>query len=662
MVGRAENLDLSTATGMEGAVQLRLLGPFSLVLTGGHELAITTKKNRALLAILALSPGGQATRDKLCELLWGDRGDEQARSSLRQSLAVMRKELGQSEALLLQTREDIISLKAQGVSVDVVSFLRLAKGSDLSSLRKASELYSGELLADTSVKVPAFEDWLAAERRRLEEKAIAVLEKLSELETGQNKVTTAKRLVDLDPLRESSHRTLMIAYSTTGENGLALRQYDICQKLLKTELGVDPGHQTQELKSRLGAAPLGLSKKASITEIAPTAAMTVQRLSIAVLPFSNLSNDREQQYLADGLTEDLIIDLSKIPDCFIIAAHTIFKYRGTNEEPAKAAHELGVRYVVQGSIRRVVDRLRISAQLIDTVSGGVIWADRFDRNFNEIHDLQVELADKIMLAISGPRPFTKQAERYKSPSLEAFDLCMQGRQSWRISDELGVKAIPLFERAIELDPHYPEAYRWLAMSHNFSWILFGKNIHPARELAMQFAKKAVELDPLDSSSHYVLAVVLTYDRRWDEANAAYGVALSLNPNNADAWADISDLRAMEGNGKEAIVACEKAFQFNPNPSAYYYLLLGQAQFVAGEYENAIKTLRHEVTYRTESRRFLAAALAMVGLLDEARTEGRLFSASNPQFTISRWAEVQPYRDLKTRDRFVEAFRLAGLPE
>jgi TolB-like protein len=662
MVGRPKNLDLPTPTGMDGTVQLRLLGPFSLVLTNGNEVAITTKKIRALLAILALSPGGQATRDKLCELLWGDRGDEQARSSLRQSLAVMRKELGQSEALLLQTREDIISLKDQGLSVDVVSFLRLANGSDLSSLRKASELYSGELLADTTVKVPAFEDWLAAERRRLEEKAIAVLEKLSELEAGQNQITTAKRLVELDPLRESSHRTLMMAYSTTGENGLALRQYDICQKLLKTELGVDPGHQTQELKSRLAAAPIRLLEKDIVAEIAPTATKTVQRLSIAVLPFSNLSDDREQQYLADGLTEDLIIDLSKIPDCFVIAAQTIFKYRGANDEPAKAAHELGVRYVVQGSIRRVIERLRIGAQLVDTVSGGVIWADRFDRNFNEVYDLQAELADKIALAISGPRSFNKQAERYKSPSLEAFDLCMRGRQSWRISDELGVKAIPLFERAIELDPQYPEAYRWLAMCHNFSWILFGSDIHPARELAMQYANKAIELDPMDSSSHFVLAVVLTYDRKWDEANAAYGVALSLNPNNADAWADISDLRVLEGKGREGIAAGEKAFQLNPKPSAYYYLLLGQAQFAAGEYENAIKTLRDEATYRTESRRFLAAALARIGQLDEARAEGRLFAASNPQFTISRWAEVQPFRDLKTRDRFVEAFRLAGLPE
>jgi TolB-like protein/DNA-binding winged helix-turn-helix (wHTH) protein len=661
MIGQAENLDLSPI-GLEGTVQLRLLGPFRLVLAGGQELAITTKKNRALLAIVALSPGGQATRDKLCELLWGDRRDEQARSSLRQSLAVMRKELGQAEALLLQTRDDIISLKTQGVSVDVISFIRLTKSSDLSSLQKASELYSGELLSDTSVKVPAFEDWLAAERRNLEAKAIAALEKLVELETGQNQVTTAKRLVDLDPLRESSHRMLMMAYSTTGENGLALRQYDICQKLLKTELGVDPGLQTQELKSRLAAVPIKLSENAIVPAIDSSATKSIQRLSIAVLPFSNLSNDREQQYLADGLTEDLIIDLSKIPDCFIIAAQTIFKYRGTNEEPTKAAHELGVRYVVQGSIRRVIDRLRISAQLIDTVSGGVIWGDRFDRNFNEVYDLQTELADKITFAINGPQRLIKQAERYKSPSLEAFDLCMQGRQSWRISDEFGVKAIPLFERAIELDPHYPEAYRWLAMSHNFSWILFGSNIHPARELAIQYAEKAVELDPLDSSSHFVLAVILTYDRRWDEANAAYGVALSLNPNNADAWADISDLRTFEGKGREAIVASEKAFQLNPSPSAYYYLLLGQAQFAAGEYENAIKTLRNEVTYRTESRRFLAGALAMIGKLGEARAEGRLFAASNPQFTISHWVEVQPFRDLKTRDRFVEGFRLAGLPE
>jgi DNA-binding SARP family transcriptional activator len=203
MTANLENSDFTGGLQTEKPIQLKLLGAFSLKLPDGTELQLSSKKNRAILAILALSPNGQATRDRLCELLWGDRAEEQARSSLRQSLAVLRKELGAIETLILQSRDENINLNKAGVTIDVIQFAKHVSAANLDSLRLAAELYDGEILADTSLKDESFENWVGEQRRDLNERAIAMLEKLTELETGGARVTIAKRLLALDPLREA---------------------------------------------------------------------------------------------------------------------------------------------------------------------------------------------------------------------------------------------------------------------------------------------------------------------------------------------------------------------------------------------------------------------------------------------------------------------------
>ena len=176
-----QNPQVNAPIGGAGPVRVGLLGAFSVTLADGRALTIATKKNRAMLAVMALSPGAQTTRDRLCGLLWGDRGDDQARSSLRQSLAVLRKELGEAEAMVLQTRDDVVGIRLGNVGVDAADFLRLADAADLASLRQAAELYRGEFLADNSIRDLSFDEWLSIERRRLAEKAISVFEKLSAL-------------------------------------------------------------------------------------------------------------------------------------------------------------------------------------------------------------------------------------------------------------------------------------------------------------------------------------------------------------------------------------------------------------------------------------------------------------------------------------------------
>ncbi len=384
--------------------------------------------------------------------------------------------------------------------------------------------------------------------------------------------------------------------------------------------------------------------------------------SIVVLPFVNMSADAEQSYFVDGLTEDLITDLSKVSELFVIARNSSFAYKGRSIDVRQIARELGVKYVLEGSARRAAGRVRINAQLIDAVAGGHIWADRFDRDLADIFAAQDEVIAKIVEALVGKLTAASLKERYRPASLEAYDLCLRGRAEWAHSPEAGVEAIPLFERAIALDPNYAEAYRWLALSQGHAWAYMNRPMDPFRQLSITSAKKAVELDPNDSGSHWVLAVVLLYERRWEESAREFEISLRLNPNDADAWSDLAQLKSFEGRGVEAIACVEKAFRLNPHPPSFYFWNLGLAQFAAGQYEAAVKTLRNDATYRTESRRVLAAALAQLGQLEEAREEAKLYLARNPHFRISHWVETMPYRDMATRDRFVEGYRKAGLPE
>lgn len=384
--------------------------------------------------------------------------------------------------------------------------------------------------------------------------------------------------------------------------------------------------------------------------------------SIVVLPFVNMSADAEQAYFVDGLTEDLITDLSKVPELFVIARNSSFAYRDKSIDVRQVVRELGVKYVLEGSARRVGDRMRINAQLIDARAGGHIWADRFDRDLTDIFAAVDEVTGKIVEALVGKLTAAGLKERYRPTSMEAYDLCLRGRAEWAHSPEAGVKAIPLFERAIALDPSYAEAYRWLALSQNTAWAYMNHPLDPLRQLSLASAKKAVELDPDDSSSRSMLAFMLLFQRRWDESAKEFEISLRLNPNDADAWDQLAGLKGLEGRGVEAIACVEKALRLNPRPPGRYFWTLGFAQYSGGRYEAAVKTLRNEATYRTGSRRILAAALAQLGRSEEAREEGKLYLAGNPQFTISDWVKTMPFRDMVTCDRFVDGLRKAGLPD
>lgn len=200
------------------------------------------------------------------------------------------------------------------------------------------------------------------------------------------------------------------------------------------------------------------------------------------------------------------------------------------------------------------------------------------------------------------------------------------------------------------------------MNHWMGWVHWGEPVDPNRSIALELARKAVTIDPNDAGCRWVLANLLAYEHRFGEADAEFARAFELDPNEADAWATLSDIEVLAGRIEEGLEHIRKAFRLNPFPPSWYYLTLGAAQYAARDYEAAIETLRRDETYRTSSRRFLAASLAQLGRFEEARAEVEMFLIANPHFTTSHWVWTEPFRDDAMLEHFVDGFRKAGLPD
>ncbi len=381
--------------------------------------------------------------------------------------------------------------------------------------------------------------------------------------------------------------------------------------------------------------------------------------SIAVLPFINVGNDPGQESFADGLTEDLITDLSRASGLFVIARNSAFAYKGKAMDVRAIAEDLGVRYLLEGSARREAGRVRINAQLVDAMSGEHLWAERFDRSLEDVFAVQDEVTGKIVVALLGR---LSAPPRNRPGNLEAYDLCVRARRLMDDSPQAAREAQLMLTRAVSLDPEYADAWRWLAMNHWMGWVHSGGPTESSRSAALELARKAVAIDPGDAGCHWILAYLLAYERSFAESDAEFARALELDPNEADAWAALSDIAVLAGRIEEGLEHIRKAFRLNPFPASWYHLTLGQAQYAAGDYDAAVETLRSDETYRTSSRRFLAASLAQLGRLDEARAEAELFLVGNPHFTIRHWAATEPFRDAATLEHFVDGYRKAGLPE
>jgi TolB-like protein len=462
------------ATGTVEQPSLNLLGTFALVDADGRPVAIRSKKNKALLACLALSPDCAVTRDRLGTLLWGSHGEEQARASVRQSLVILRKELGPLADAILVNEGEILRLRRSALSVDALDLLAHESHKDIANLRRIAQRVSPEPLSDYKVQEEGFDEWLRHERARLNAASTRLLERLCEMESGSMKVDAARRLLELDPLRESSHRTLMRAYLAQGDKSLALKQFDECRALLRRELQVDPSEETVLLRQEIA------SGKASGT---PSAAPPVEpdrksdpklpgRPSIAVLPFANIYSEESQQYFSDGITEELITSLSRFRHLFVIARPSSFHYRDETMTAGEIGRKLGVKFLLYGTIGRLAGRIRVTAQLVEAETETTVWSEKFDRAAGDIFEVIDELSSVIVASTVGriDQQLLRHVRRKQTENLAAYELFLRGRalmHSPRREDKLAARR--LFEEAISVLEGAPEDtfyyYAWLVICY-----------------------------------------------------------------------------------------------------------------------------------------------------------------------------------------------------
>jgi len=392
------------------------------------------------------------------------------------------------------------------------------------------------------------------------------------------------------------------------------------------------------------------------------------RPAIAVLPFSNMSGDREQEYFSDGISEDIITALSKLRWFLVIARNSSFVYKGRSVHIGQIAQELGVRYVVEGSVRKSGDQVRISAQLNDVSTGSHIWAERYDRDLADVFAVQDEITESIVAAVE-PHLYAAEnfrAQRKPPGSLDAWDLVMRALSHfWRVTRQDNVVAQALLEKAIAIDPRYGQALGVLATSHIFGAHMGWADMRAAVPIAERAALAAVEADTEDAWAHHGLAYTYLFARRFDDAIAEFELALRLNPNFSFAQAFYGVTLCYSGRWREGDLAVRRALRLSPRDpsSTLYYGIAAYAQFIGRNYDEAIRLARESLRQRGDfvgGHRVLTAAAGMAGYDEVAKAALQELRRTQPNISLAWIANELPMRHCSDQEHYLEGFRRAGL--
>ena len=387
--------------------------------------------------------------------------------------------------------------------------------------------------------------------------------------------------------------------------------------------------------------------------------------SIAVLPFANMSGDPQQEYFTDGITEDIITDISRIPALFVIARNSTFTYKGKAAKVQDICRDLGVRYVLEGSVRKSGQRIRVTAQLIDGDSGGHIWAERYDRELADIFAVQDDVTEQIVraLAIRLTGATSTLASHQETENPEAYDSVLRGREQYRLfTQDSNAAARRHYEKAIELDPSYAAAHAGLAQTYMHDWFCGAPE---GLERAFELAETAKSLDPHLPLVYEALSGVLLFKRRHDEALAAATRWTEIEPNNAEAYANLAGVLHFAGEPRRVADLIEKAKRLNPFHPFYYTLYVGQACFVMRLFKDAVRFIKRSITHNPESlpaHLYLAACHGKLGedkLAHEALAE---VLRINPACSLASVRTIFAYRRAADLDLLTEGLRNAGLPE
>ena len=397
--------------------------------------------------------------------------------------------------------------------------------------------------------------------------------------------------------------------------------------------------------------------------------------SIAVLPFTNMSGDPEQEYFSDGITEDIITELSRFHELFVIARNSSFVFKGQSLNVSEIGRKLGVQYVVEGSVRKSGQRTRITAQLIDAATANHLWAERYDRDLEDIFDVQDEVARTITSTLVGRvgHAHGDRVQKKVTLNLDAYDWFIQGREIfYGGTPEDNQKASGMFEQAIALDPDYAAAYALLSESYIRDWITFwNKPLDKSFDSAWSYANKAVALDDTDSQTHTAFGVTSLFSGKLEQARFHLERAHALNSSDTRVLAYLSRYDVFMGNPEQAIARVNEALRYNPYGKYYFFLV--PAYYVAHRYDDAIQVMSNIKNPAPIMLCWAAAAYAQAGDIESAQdaverfvaiAETNLRAAGSPipgswvDFMAQRFQAKQD----KDREHFKEGLSKAGVPE
>ncbi len=682
-------------------LQLKLLGTFEARNGGSEQLTFPTSKAKALFAYLALEQDQPHTREKLSNLLWGEIGEDRARANLRQALTRVRQALPASLSGCVMAHNGTIRLDTAVIQTDALDFERCTDDGTIESLERAAALYRGDLLEGFLVPEETFEDWLRHERQRYRERAIACFETLLDHYQGFGASTRGieicNRLLTLDPYRETIHRLLMNFYADQDRLGAVLAQYEECRGLLREELGIEPQKETTALyqairdtsaKTRYTRNPalsrpetgLGRDRSSravtSLVSRSPWRGASWSIPSVAVLPFDCLAGDEANRYLCDGIVEDIITNLARFRDLHVIARNSSFAYGNRKPDRDKIGDELGARYIVEGSLQREGESVRVTAQLIEAQTGFHVWAERYDENITGIAGLRDDLTAHIASVLVGriEHHRLKSVKAREPEEWEVYECWLRGMDLLRKIDRPSVEASrEYFERALTLDPSYARAYAGLAMTWYQAWSCFSWTSWWKLEgKALGYATKALDLDDDDHHVHCILGIISLHTRDFGRARYHLDKAERINPNDARTLANASAAWSLIGETERAVRMAELAIRLDPFHPDWYLSSLGHVYYVAKDYERAIAAMEVAPDGHCETRLYLAAAYAQTGDQAAARPHVDEFIrhscerlGGDPEtdvpWYVKAMIKANPFQRPDDAAHFVEGLRIAGFP-
>ncbi len=709
------------------SLTLKLFGGFSIWRGDGRELSLPTRKTCALLAYLAVNADRPQPRETLVGLLWGDRGDQQARRSLTQALVSIRKLADKNGETFLETGSERVTLRSAAIDTDIANFHALLDDDPTG----AAALYEGPFLDGMSLLEPAFEGWLATIRSDFETKACDALHRaaiaVADLGDVDEAIALARRLVGLDPLREDGHRILMRLLHDSGDRIGALRQYQVCAEALQRTLQVTPDAETRSLYNAMrqasgdatgspasferaeAGAPGSrtVKRRRFVLVVAASVALAVlagavlwlepwnrrvesdaaaqycptlnDKPSIAVLPFKNLSDDPKQEYFSDGVTEDIVSRLALRPDMTVASSTSSFAFKGKPVTVQRIGRELGVKYVLEGNVQRAGDRIRITAQLIETTTGKHLLARRYDRDAQNLFAMQDEIAHAVAVELAVKLTAGDVARIYSEAtnSLEAYDYFLLARHLYdRRHKKNHEQARMLLEKAVALDPKFVRAIALLGWVYEARRYQSNWGYDPVRSLkrAEELAHRALAIDRNTPAAHSLLGKLFAYKGQYDQSIVEGKRAISIEPNNPSHRVVFTWLMLFAGQVADASRHMAYAICLSPYATDGMLTTEAQTYYMAGQYEAAIKAARRLIARDTTRnfiswRRMIASYMAL-GREAEARAVARKHNEAyfkwrgRPYSLDSRLRSLRnrPWKDTSWIDVYADRLRKAGIPD